>query len=143
MILTQQNIQPIGDRLLIEPYKQASETTEGLIVSEGEGYAAPVIGTILKVGDKVTSYKVGEVVMMRRYSVDSLKVYSEDGEKEIYLLECSEVVARVSDGEPVEPPDEYHQIKEKIKLNQDAAISRSKVQEQEQKDSKESVRKER
>lgn len=113
MQLTKENIKPVGNRVLIEPYKQASTTEGGLILSEGDGYASPVIGTIVATGDTAT-YNIGDIVMMRRYSVDSLKVYAEDGEKEIYLLECSEIIAKVQSGQvgPPERKTDYSKIKE-------------------------------
>lgn len=114
MVIQKQDIVPVGRRLLIEPFKQASETTEGLIVSEGDGYASPVIGTVVKAGDGCV-YKEGDLLMFRRYSVDSLKVYADDGEQEIYLLEESEVVAYLQSG-TVGPPQRektYSQIAEK------------------------------
>lgn len=124
MIINKKDVIPVGNRLLIEPFKQAAETTEGLIISEGEGYASPVVGTVIRLGD-TKEYSVGDVLLFRRYSVDSLKVYDDESEKEIYLLECSEVVARVSDGELVEPPKEYEQARLKVKANQDAKVTNS------------------
>lgn len=131
--LTLDNIFPQGNRLLIDPFKAAKETTEGLEMVEGDGYATPSVGTIIRVGDGLTyPYKVGDVVMMRRYSVDSIKVLTSDGEKEIYLLEASEVIAVVR-GE-VGPPEkervgDYSAINEKQDDERSKKISNEKENE--------------
>lgn len=104
------NIVPIGRRLLVEAYKQAKETDGGLEIVEGDGYATSVFGEVLRAGEECR-FKKGDVLMWRRYSLDSLKVYTEEGEKEYFLIEESEVIAMIS--EIVEPKDPRKQIKDK------------------------------
>jgi hypothetical protein len=97
--LTPENIYPAsqsrsGARLLIEPFKQATETSEGLLMSEGDGHATPVYGRVKRASEGAT-YKEGDAVLFRRYAIDSLKAYTAEGDKEIYLLEETEVIGIV------------------------------------------------
>lgn len=122
MKILKQEIVPVGKRLLIEPFKQATKTTGGLAIVEGDGNATPVVGTVIRTGDNC-AYKVGNVLLFRRYSIDSLKVYAEDGEQEIYLLEESEVIAFLESGE-VAPPGrkgDYSQISMKQNADEKTA----------------------
>ena len=96
MKITVENVVPKKNMLLLEPYKQADETEGGLVISQGDGFASPIMGTVLRVGSKAT-YKVGTVVMFRKYSVDALKLNTSEGQKEFYLLEDEEVIATVGE----------------------------------------------
>lgn len=115
--LTPENIYPVTQsrttaRLLIEPFKQAKETSAGLQMSEGDGHATPVYGMVIKASDGAT-YKEGDAVLFRRYAIDSLKAYTADGDREIYLLEESEVIAIVRGKvEPREKQSDVSQITE-------------------------------
>lgn len=110
--LTSENIVPVGSRLLIEPFT-VGETKSGLVLGEGDGHATPVYGTVIKVGDNCI-FKVGDHLLFRRYAIDSLKTYTADGDKEVYLLEETEVIGVVRGGvEPREKQSNTDQIKEK------------------------------
>lgn len=104
---TNENVQPVGKRLLVEAYKQAKETSAGLEMVEGEGWATSVMGTVIRAGEGC-SFKPGDVLLWRRYGIDSIKVYTEDGEVELYLLEESEVIGQINGSQ--ETPDPYSQI---------------------------------
>jgi len=91
------NIFPVGKRLLVETFKQAEESSEGLELGVGDGYATSVLGTVVRAGDGCM-FTVGDILMWRRYSVDNLKVYTKDGEKEYSLIEENEVIAQVKAG---------------------------------------------
>lgn len=114
------NIYPVGPRLLLEVFTQAKETKSGLEMAEGDGHATPTVGRVIRTGSKDSPYKAGDVLMWRRYGIDNIKVYTADGDKEVYLLEENEVIARVVDSsssvdgkvEPVKRGD-YSQINEK------------------------------
>lgn len=120
-----ENIYPIGARLLVEKFRQAKETTEGLEMSEGDGYSTSVLGTVIRCGDKCVSFGVGDVLMWRRYSVDDLKVYTGEGEKEYSLIDESEVIAKVCD--PVVPPDKHLQINLKKNATKETASIEEEV----------------
>lgn len=89
-----ENIYPVGPRLLLEVFKHATETREGLIMTESEGHATPTVGTVIRTGE-TSMYQVGDVLMWRRYGIDNIKVYTADGDKEVYLLEENEVIAKL------------------------------------------------
>ena len=108
--LSTENISPVGKRLLIEPFKQAAETSGGLIMAEGDGHATPVYGRVLKVGGDC-QYKPGDCLLFRRYAIDTLKAFTADGDTEVYILEENEVIGIVSDAPA--PPKEREQIKAK------------------------------
>lgn len=99
MNLSRDTVTPTGKRLLLEVFKQASETSGGLLLSQGDGYATPVLGTVIKAGSE-SKYKEGDVLMWRRYSIDTLKIDLGEGEQEYSILEDDDVVA------VVEPPVE-------------------------------------
>lgn len=107
------NIFPVGKRLLLEAYKQANETSAGLVVSEGDGNATSVMGTVIRAGVGC-AFQPGDTLLWRRYSVDTLKVYTEEGEREFYLIEESEVIAHVKDEKTQDGRiGNYQKIKEK------------------------------
>lgn len=131
--LTQDNINPIGPRLLIEPFTQAKETSGGLIMSDGDGHATPVYGRVLKVGLPGSIFKVGDCLLFRRYAIDSLKAYTAEGDKEIYLLEENEVIGVVRDGvdtrvkqSDTSQINELTNVKEKEVVPEEAAAEGSK-----------------
>lgn len=128
MTINKDDVIPVGKRLLIEPFKQASETTSGLAMAEGDGNATPVCGTVIRVGQGC-SFKEGDLLLFRRYSIDSLKAYTEEGEQEIYLLEESEIIGTIASGS-VAPPQRtgnYSQIA--MKQNADEETTGSEVEE--------------
>lgn len=91
--MNRDNVIPVGDRYLIETYKAADESSTGLSMENQNNTAnAPVIGTVLKAGDKGT-FKVGEMVLFRRYSIDELKFINADGEQIVHIVEGSEIIA--------------------------------------------------
>lgn len=118
-VLTPENIEPVDrderatGRLLIQPFKQAEETSEGLIMSEGDGHATPVYGRVIKASDN-SKYKSGDFLLFRRYAIDSLKTYTADGDVEVYLLEESEIIGIVRSAvEPRTKQSNIAQITEK------------------------------
>lgn len=88
------NILPIGNRVLIQPFVSAEQTESGLILDNNNNTsAAPVLGTIIKVGDD-TRFQEGEMVYFRRYSLDTLKIITEKGEVEVNLIDTSDILAK-------------------------------------------------
>lgn len=87
-----ENIQPVGEKIIIEAITRSSETTTGFILPEEANTSTPVIGKIIAVGED-SIYSVGDMVFFRRYSIDELK-FNVDGKNEVVsLIEDSEVVA--------------------------------------------------
>jgi co-chaperonin GroES (HSP10) len=86
-------ITPVGDRYLIEIEKSASQSASGLTMENNSNVnSAPVLGTIIKAADGCP-YKAGDKILFRRYSLDDLKVITENGEETISIVEGSEILA--------------------------------------------------
>lgn len=117
--LIPENIYPVGPRILLEVWKQASETSAGLAMAEGDGHATPTVGRVVRTGNgEASPFKVGDFLMWRRYGVDSIKVNTADGDVEFYLLEEEEVIARVRGPvEAAQKQGDYSQITEKTNVS--------------------------
>ncbi len=86
------DIQPVGDKIIIELYNRPKETTGGFILPEEANSSTPVLGKILAKGED-SIYDIGDMVFFRRYSVDELK-FNVDGKQEIVsLISDEEIVA--------------------------------------------------
>lgn len=86
-------IKPIGARCLIEIEKAASKSSSGLYMNnENNAALTPIRGTVIAVGDAST-FKKGDKVFFRRFSVDELKFITEEGEQAIFLIEDEDVLA--------------------------------------------------
>ena len=81
-------IYPTEDRLLMETYSHAGTTSEGLEQVNENTNTAPVIGKVIRAGEK-SKYKEGQGLMWRRYSLDILKIPTSEGDVEYNLLEDS------------------------------------------------------
>lgn len=95
MQIKKENIQPVGKRCLIETYKESSVTSSGFYRAEKEYEATPVVGTVFRAGTE-SSYKVGDIVMFRRYSLDELKFTDDTEEVSLNLVEDDEIVCLVT-----------------------------------------------
>ena len=95
-MITKNTIHPVKDYLLIEVPDQGSETSSGLLLAEASDNKMPVVGTVLKVGDKA-EYEVGDEVIFRKFSADEIKVTTAESEKSFWLLSSDEVIAKVVD----------------------------------------------
>lgn len=84
----------MGARSLIQTPKAEKTTESGLILSEKENEAAPVVGTVVRKGSE-SKYEVGQTVLFRRYSIDELKLQSASGDTIVHLIEDEEVVATI------------------------------------------------
>jgi co-chaperonin GroES (HSP10) len=89
---------PDGQRMLITAYKAATESKSGLIMDNStNNNAATVLGTVVRLGDekfndKPVPWEIDDEVMFRRYSVDSLKIITDEGEKEYNLCDYADIV---------------------------------------------------
>ena len=90
---------PDGERMLIEPVAAAAESKSGLILdnSTSNDASAKVLGVVIALGDtefkgKPVPWKKGDKVMFRRYSLDTLKVMTDEGTKEYSLCDYQDIL---------------------------------------------------
>lgn len=89
MEITKENIHPQSYYLLIEPEGKSIGSIKGLVLPENMHQPMPMIGTIKECGPDVDAerYKIGDIIMFRRYSVDELEIEHQDTTKEkIYFV---------------------------------------------------------
>lgn len=86
------NIQPLADRVLIEPAAAETKTASGIIIPDN-AKEKPLRGTVLAVGngtkDEAMVLKAGDQVLYGKYAGTELEV---DGEKYI-IMRQSDVLA--------------------------------------------------
>ncbi len=93
--MTEKDIRPVGPRCLVKVYESASQSASGLFLDNtSNASAAPVMGTVLAAGEE-SNFKQGDEVLFRRYSVDVLKIITEQGEQTIHLIEDEDILATV------------------------------------------------
>jgi chaperonin GroES len=84
------NLQPLGNRVLIQPLDQESKTASGLLLPE-TAKEKPQTGLVVAVGDdEEIKLKVNDTVLFAKYSGTEFKM---DG-AEYLLLESSDVLAK-------------------------------------------------
>jgi chaperonin GroES len=75
------NIQPLGDRVVIEPAKAEEKTSSGIIIPD-TAKEKPQKGTVLAVGagkiDEPMTVKVGDTVLYGKYGGTELKINGKD-----------------------------------------------------------------
>ena len=89
--MAEKSIQPIGDRLLVEPAQAETKTASGIIIPDS-AKEKPLHGKVLAIGGGVTeaNIKVGDMVMYGRYSGTELEF---EGQK-LLILPIADVLAR-------------------------------------------------
>lgn len=65
-------IKPVGKRVLIEPIQGDTMSEGGLVLADTNNAQTPVKGKVVEIGED-SKFKIGDVVLFRRYSVDELK----------------------------------------------------------------------
>lgn len=95
------NLQPLGDRVIVEPIEQEEMTASGIVLPES-AKERPQRGTILAVGpgrldddgDKriAMDVKVGDVVLYAQYSGTQFKI----DDKKYLVLSEKDILARVA-----------------------------------------------
>jgi chaperonin GroES len=92
------NIRPLGDRVLIQPFKAEEKSAGGIIIPESVSKDKPIQGTVVAVGaGKKTEegtrialdVKVNDVVFFSKYAGTDLKI---DGETYLIIQE-TEILA--------------------------------------------------
>ena len=85
-------LQPVGPRCLIKPFQSAEKSSSGLILENNSNTAtAPVRGTVIRAGE-TSAFKTGDELFFRRFSVDTLKTATPDGEVEVYIVDDEDVL---------------------------------------------------
>lgn len=97
---TAMQLQPLGDRLIVEPISADEVTKAGIILPDTVDKEKPERGTVIAVGpgkllDNGTrvplDVKVGDVVVFKKYSPDEVKL----DDKEYLVLSESDIMAVV------------------------------------------------
>ena len=92
----QEQVIPVGKRVLIKPYEAASKSASGLVMENNSNTsAAPVRGTIMAVGDE-SKFKVGMEILYTRYSTYKCVIITPEGEKEFIIVEDEDCLAVVT-----------------------------------------------
>lgn len=95
------NLQPLGDRVIVEPIEQEEMTASGIVLPES-AKERPQRGTILAVGPGrldedgekriAMDVKVGDVVLYAQYSGTQFKI----DDKKYLVLSEKDILARVA-----------------------------------------------
>ena len=96
------NIQPLGDRVLVEPLREDSEgkTKTGIIIPETVDKEKPERGKVVAVGagrltdeGKLVPLRVkkGQTIIFSKYGPDEIKI----GDKEYFIISESHILAIV------------------------------------------------
>lgn len=94
-IISEQNIKPNAGFLLLEVPDKPTETVSGVLLASDDNNSVPMMAKIIATHAEST-YKVGEMVLFRKYSVDEIKVKDKEGQKTFWLLETENVLATIS-----------------------------------------------
>lgn len=89
--MSELNIKPLGDRVLVEPLSReelVDKTDSGIIIPE-TAKERPEQGKIVNVGDKIKDIKVGQKVIFSKYGPTEIKV----GEKEYLIIKEEDILA--------------------------------------------------
>jgi len=83
---------PLRSYCIVDIPETGIETSSGISLSQAQAYSTPVTGKVLKAGAK-SRFTPGDQLFFRRYSVDELRLVTEDdGDKQVFLIEDADVV---------------------------------------------------
>jgi chaperonin GroES len=90
--MAEKTIQPIGDRVLVEPVEAETKTPGGIIIPDS-AKSKPQQAKILAIGGgvKESLLSVGDTVLYARYS----GVEVENGGKKFLILNTEDILARI------------------------------------------------
>lgn len=74
------NIRPLKDNVLVRLMKQEAKTKGGLFLPEASREQADHV-EVMSIGDKVENVKVGDIVMVERYTGQNITI-----EQDTYLI---------------------------------------------------------
>lgn len=83
-------LEPLGDRVVIRPEVPPEEMQSGLVIPE-IARKKPTRGTVIGVGEAVTTLKVGDLISYQEYS----GVPTDLNGTEVLVLHLADVIARV------------------------------------------------
>lgn len=86
-------ITPLGKKVAIQPDAAESKTTSGLFIA-AKTKEYPSTGTIVSIGEGVTTVKVGQKVVYPRYAVVELR---QEDENSLITIEESLILATLED----------------------------------------------
>ncbi len=95
-------LQPLGDRIIVEPIEQEEVTPSGIILPE-TAKEKPVEGKVIAVGPgavqedgsrRPLDVQVGDRVIYAKYAGTEFKL---DGDKKVLILRESDILAKVVD----------------------------------------------
>ena len=77
--MAKENIQPLGENILVKIAKKDAKTKSGIVLPEGAEEDKPQEGKIIAVGDdKKIKVKKGQTVIFAKYSGTEIKIAGED-----------------------------------------------------------------
>ena len=97
------NLQPMGDRIIVEPVQEEEATASGIILPES-AKEKPQRGTILAVGpggrdddgDRIAmDVAVGDLVLFSKYAGSGSNFKTDDG-REVLILKESDLLAKIT-----------------------------------------------
>lgn len=98
------DIEPTLGNVLVELPEQTTEVG-GLIIAGDQSNTAPVRGTIVRIPEGGSQFKVGEVVFFRKYAIDELKFTEEDlATTTVFIVDEKEILGVVR---PIEEKAEF------------------------------------
>ena len=83
------NVQPLHDKVLVAENKRENTTASGIIVEGARGLDESKAGTVLAVGPKVTSVKVGDIVYLMWTKAQVVKI----GDAQRVIVKEEDIVA--------------------------------------------------
>ena len=83
------NLEPIGNRLIIQPTVAKEATDSGIIIPDA-AKEKPAEGTVVAVGDEVTKIAVGDIVLHSKYAGTEFI----SNEQSFLLIRGDDVLAR-------------------------------------------------
>ena len=93
MAKTKKSIQPLGDRVLVDPVHVDEKSPSGIIIPDTANKEKPKQGKVIAIGklEDVKDIKVGDTVLFSDYGYDEVKV----GDKEYYIIQSKNILAKV------------------------------------------------
>lgn len=86
------NVQPLGNRVLIEPVT-ATENTGGIFIPDTAAKNKPTQGTVIALGSKIDRVKIGDHVLLAQYGYSEISIEG----KEYYLAGEDNILAIIGD----------------------------------------------
>lgn len=99
-------IEPLGDRVVVEPLEQEQVTASGIVIPDSASGEKPQEGIVIALGKGGVSkdtanpqefLKVGDKVLFGKYAGDDVKLTAKDGKKiDVKILHLDAILGKVS-----------------------------------------------